>query len=358
MLLCTRDCGLAFLVTLVTAGVVAGLSFFMVVVMSWAIGPIEVIALIIFIGYAVTYSLHVAHGYGAAASAERAEGDLAAEATEVGIDKAVLYCSSALSTMGPAALGSAATTLGCAAFLVFRTLTIFQRLGAVVMAVTFMSIVSALAPLPAMLLWFGPRKPGRLFFGLEFMWSCCVTAWIWLLRKGKLGASGKQEFSSVCPNAAAGSQATMVAPLPPSSWVSTPGGMPAATPSRSSSAARRADLAIAEAIAEANDNNNNNSSRPRRPAGQSQRRSRSSPGAAAAASRPSELGTIPHGGAEAKQQHQQQLQELQQQQRLAKLTQRGALFSASGRPASIRKEAPLPLSPGRPAAAPTSGYFL
>eukprot|EP00442_Polarella_glacialis_P008685 CAMPEP_0115149506 /NCGR_PEP_ID=MMETSP0227-20121206/64485_1 /TAXON_ID=89957 /ORGANISM="Polarella glacialis, Strain CCMP 1383" /LENGTH=110 /DNA_ID=CAMNT_0002559695 /DNA_START=170 /DNA_END=503 /DNA_ORIENTATION=- len=52
----------------------------------------------------------------------------------------------------------------------------------------------------------------------------------------------------------------MVAPLPPSSWVSTPGGMPAATPSRSSSAARRADLAIAEAIAEANDNNNNNSS--------------------------------------------------------------------------------------------------
>lgn len=32
--------------------------------MGWSLGPIEVIALIVFVGYAVTYSLHIAHKYG------------------------------------------------------------------------------------------------------------------------------------------------------------------------------------------------------------------------------------------------------------------------------------------------------
>ena len=32
--------------------------------MGWALGAVEVIALIVFMGYAVTYSLHIAHKYG------------------------------------------------------------------------------------------------------------------------------------------------------------------------------------------------------------------------------------------------------------------------------------------------------
>jgi len=33
------------------------------VVMEWKIGPIEVISLVVFVGYSVTYSLHIAHNY-------------------------------------------------------------------------------------------------------------------------------------------------------------------------------------------------------------------------------------------------------------------------------------------------------
>jgi len=39
------------------------LLFFILVVFQWAIGPIEVISLIIFVGYSVTYSLHIAHNF-------------------------------------------------------------------------------------------------------------------------------------------------------------------------------------------------------------------------------------------------------------------------------------------------------
>merc|ERR1719446_549000 len=31
--------------------------------MKWKIGPIEVISLVVFVGYSVTYSLHIAHNY-------------------------------------------------------------------------------------------------------------------------------------------------------------------------------------------------------------------------------------------------------------------------------------------------------
>jgi len=179
MLLCTRDLSLALLVTVTSAGCVAGLAFFMVVVMGWEIGAVEVIALIIFIGYAVTYSLHVAHGYGAAYMAEEVNpavdplGQFSEEA-----DEAMSYLLASLKALGSAALGSAATTAGCATFLIFCTLTIFQRLGSVVMVVTAFSIVSALLPLPAALLWFGPRRPGR--FGKVLFHFFC---------KGELPAS-------------------------------------------------------------------------------------------------------------------------------------------------------------------------
>merc|ERR1719272_972811 len=67
----------------------------------------------------------------------------------------------ALKSVGSAAMGSAMTTAGCSVFLVCCTLTIFQKLGAVVLAVTLMSILTALGPLSAALLLFGPLEPGR-----------------------------------------------------------------------------------------------------------------------------------------------------------------------------------------------------
>jgi hypothetical protein len=136
------------------------LAFFIICIMQWPIGPVEVIALIVFIGYAVTYSLHMAHKYGD-------EGALNWEPVKPEMDldaKAALRYQRtgfALKSLGSAALGSAITTCGCSVFLLFCTLTIFQKLGGVVLAVTVMSIVTALGPLPAMLLMCGPLDPGR-----------------------------------------------------------------------------------------------------------------------------------------------------------------------------------------------------
>merc|ERR1712224_1006004 len=64
VLIFTQDLVLSIYVVLSTLGVIACLAFFIIIVMGWALGTIENIALIVFIGYAVTYSLHIAHKYG------------------------------------------------------------------------------------------------------------------------------------------------------------------------------------------------------------------------------------------------------------------------------------------------------
>ncbi|CAE7871107.1 unnamed protein product [Symbiodinium sp. KB8] len=147
MLVFTRDWKLSMLVVASTMLVVCILFWFIVVVMGWPIGAIEVIALIVFIGYAVTYSLHIAHRYGSTDAQ-----DALIDVTDADVTRFVrtVY---ALGSIGRAALGSAATTAGCSIFLVFCTLTIFQKLGGVVLVVTLMSIGVALIPLPATLLW-------------------------------------------------------------------------------------------------------------------------------------------------------------------------------------------------------------
>jgi len=158
MLVFTFDPMLSFFVVASTLGVISGLFFFMTCVMTWAIGPIEVIALIVFIGYAVTYSLHITHKYGdgEALTAEPPRWDLD-DRTRARYQRTGF----ALKSIGSAAVGSAATTCGCSVFLLFCTLTIFQKLGGVVLAVTLMSIAMALGPLPSALLIFGPLRPGK-----------------------------------------------------------------------------------------------------------------------------------------------------------------------------------------------------
>merc|ERR1719343_352422 len=155
MLIFTRDLLLSLYVVCATVTVVSGLAWFIVALMGWAVGPIEVIALIVFIGYAVTYSLHIAHKYGSGeALFEETHGLTGSEALRY--QRTVF----AMKSIGGAALGSAITTAGCSIFLLFCTLTIFQKLGGVVLAVTLMSIFTALVPLPAALLLMGPSQPG------------------------------------------------------------------------------------------------------------------------------------------------------------------------------------------------------
>lgn len=164
MLIFTGDPLLSCLVVLATLGVIFGLFWFISVFMAWPIGPIEVIALIVFIGYAVTYSLHIAHRYGSIDGENWPEDGLI-KGKNVRRYKRTAF---ALSSIGGAALGSAITTGGCSVFLLFCTLTIFKKLGGVVLAVTVMSIFAALVPLPAGLLLFGPAYPGPLKFSYFF----------------------------------------------------------------------------------------------------------------------------------------------------------------------------------------------
>jgi len=252
MLAFTRDASLSFFVVLATIGVISVLMFFIIVIMGWEVGAIEVLALIVFIGYAVTYSLHIAHCYGsheiseitaiyrdaAIAALEKASKEKLkakkAGAADGGAETAAAACAGpaveddakvlqeeqhleaiggsgsfgytqdaydeddfensclntqseepeiaqrsvplltaeqrkkvrflrvahALESIGGAAVGSSITTIGCAVFLLFCTMTIFTKLGAVVLVVTVMSITFALGPLSALLLVFGPLRPG------------------------------------------------------------------------------------------------------------------------------------------------------------------------------------------------------
>ncbi|CAK0849889.1 unnamed protein product, partial [Prorocentrum cordatum] len=156
MLVFTRDWCLSLMVVASTCMVVNGLAFFMVVVLGWAIGPIEVISLIVFIGYGVTYSLHIAHRYGF----PEAEHSRAAADLQGAVEARFKRTKYALQSIGPAAAGSAATTAGASVFLLFCTLTIFQKLGGVVLCVTTLSILMALVALCAALFSFGPVDPG------------------------------------------------------------------------------------------------------------------------------------------------------------------------------------------------------
>lgn len=145
------DVWLSFLVVWSVVGVTICLAWFMVAIMGWGIGPIEVLGLIVFVGYSVTYSLHIAHKYKYHVRhcpvTER--GDNPAKLREDAVDYA-------LHTMFSAVMGSAWTTMGSSIFLLFCTLVIFVKLAVVLFVVTAFATIFALLTLPAMLLACGP----------------------------------------------------------------------------------------------------------------------------------------------------------------------------------------------------------
>merc|ERR1712224_526476 len=62
---------------------------------------------------------------------------------------------------GRATLGSAITTIGSSVFLLFCSMSIFKKLGGIVIGVSLMAVVAAIGPLAALLLLLGPVEPGR-----------------------------------------------------------------------------------------------------------------------------------------------------------------------------------------------------
>mmetsp|Transcript_57841 Transcript_57841/g.102759 ORF Transcript_57841/g.102759 Transcript_57841/m.102759 type:complete len:1149 (+) Transcript_57841:67-3513(+) len=160
MLIVTVDLLLSMFVVLSTLANVCFLAAFMVLVMNWNIGAIEIVALIAFIGYAMTYSLHIAHRYSSYGPSPVPGKKTPKDTQNWAPQIRNMRTHFAIQTIGQAALGSAITTVGCALPLLFCLLTIFVKLGLVVLVVTILSIIMALGPLPASLLWLGPRDPG------------------------------------------------------------------------------------------------------------------------------------------------------------------------------------------------------
>jgi predicted RND superfamily exporter protein len=180
----TGSLKVACLVTGLVLGVVAGLAFFMVVPCDWDIGAIEVLSLVVFMGYAVTYSLHIAHLYTEVGEETKEFNELentwlererkrdARRKTKSGsyalgsddpiVSKLTRLRRSktriAVLHVGGATMSSAVSTMGSSVFLLFCTMNIFVKLGAVVIAVTLLSIIFALIPLQALLMECGPKE--------------------------------------------------------------------------------------------------------------------------------------------------------------------------------------------------------
>jgi len=140
------DIALSLLVCWSVGGVIITLLWFMVVVMGWAMGPIEVLGLIVFVGYSITYSLHVAHKYRHHVISSTGEPAKRRE-------EAVEY---SLTIMTTAVIGSAVTTLGASFFLFFCVMSIFVKLATVLFAVTFFAAAFAVVVLPTALANVGP----------------------------------------------------------------------------------------------------------------------------------------------------------------------------------------------------------
>jgi len=153
MFIFTGNCLLAVLAMLSVMLIVFALLFFMVTVMQWKVGAIEVVALIVFLGYMFTFNLHIAHAYIHGPPVNISESASESDGRSLNRFYMARY---ALVAVGQSLLGSATTSVGCALFLVFCTLQFFVRFGLVILFVTLLSLVYSLLFLPALLMLCGP----------------------------------------------------------------------------------------------------------------------------------------------------------------------------------------------------------
>jgi hypothetical protein len=146
--------------------------FIMVVALGWSMGAVEVVALIVFLGYVLTFNLHIAHAYSHApayVSNDEEDGlathiDISSGSTHreyslrhkcFGGHEAMrerLHRTRHACTMARSIIGSAGTTVGCAVFLLLCVLQFFVKFGVVIVLVTVCSLSYSLVFLPALLM--------------------------------------------------------------------------------------------------------------------------------------------------------------------------------------------------------------
>lgn len=133
------------------------MSFVVVVCFQWEVGVVEGVAFVYFMGYSLTYVLHVAHVY--------ADSDavcvLSAGEFQCKKELRLARVAHALTNIGFATAGSGVTTSITGFFMLWCQLQIFKRLGAICLVVTFLSWFTAFVVLPAALFACGPTRPGH-----------------------------------------------------------------------------------------------------------------------------------------------------------------------------------------------------
>jgi hypothetical protein len=175
MLVFTRDLVLACLAMVSSVLVIVSLLFLMVAVMQWPIGAIEVVALIVFLGYLFSFNLHMGKAYKRAAQDQERKDCWSAPlpSAEAAAEERLRRTRYALRTMGRSLLGSATTSIFCSVFLLFCTLQFFVKFGVVILTVTTFSLMYSLIFLPALLMILGPTESESCLQGLR---NCCRNA--------------------------------------------------------------------------------------------------------------------------------------------------------------------------------------
>lgn len=200
VLVFTRSLVISCLVVFEVILIILGLAFFMIVVMGWSFGAIEVLSLIIFAGNAVDYGMLLANRYhcchiedveeeeedevdwkdasvvaqkGSSNGARKSRVTVKITDTPIQRDKSTVTKNKAilarnrgaerfertrysLEGLGSAIIGSAFTIIGSAGFLLPCTLNVFFKIGAVVCGVMAYAAIYTLTLLPAMLMIMGP----------------------------------------------------------------------------------------------------------------------------------------------------------------------------------------------------------
>lgn len=157
----TQDLVLSLFPMLSVGLTVLCLLFMMVGVLQWPFGPVDVISLIVFLGYMFTFNLHVAQYYNHAEVALDLDEDGTIDpADEAERKQDERYCrvNHALASVGQSLIFSAGTTTASAIFLLCCVLQFFVKFGAVILSVTVLSILHSLIFLPALLLICGPTS--------------------------------------------------------------------------------------------------------------------------------------------------------------------------------------------------------
>lgn len=168
----THDLVLSMFPMLSVLLTVFSLLFTMVGILQWPFGAVDVIALIVFLGYMFTFNLHIAHSYSHASlppdvlEDEQNEGDGLSkeELAKKNLEERFLRIQFSLVTIGQSLVSSAGTTSSCAIFLLFCQLQFFVKFGVVILTVTLLSLAYSMFFLPALLLYAGPTSRSCRFF--------------------------------------------------------------------------------------------------------------------------------------------------------------------------------------------------